>query len=576
MRAFDPEQSRGRLNVVRFGLLAWALVLAGRLVQLQVVRYDRIKAEVDEQNQNKREIPARRGTIFDRRGRILARSLPVQSVFLSPSAKDTPDIQKRVVGELAGILALSREERSKIAARIDKGDRFIWIKRKVDEAAARAVAELRLPGVFMQEETTRFYPQGRLAAHVLGFVDIDEKGRSGVESAFHGELAGRPGRSLILRDARRRAYHLEVLERAVPGRDLELTIDETIQYHARQALARSVALRGASWGTVIVAHPGTGEILALASIPDFDPRQTAHPAEQELNRAIAVQFDPGSTFKIVTAAAALENDVVRANERFDCSRGAVALAGNFVRDHKPLGLLSFADVFSQSSNVGMIQVGTRLSRDEFYDAVKAFGFGAKTGIELPGEINGTAHPPSSWAANDQAYQAIGYGLSVTALQILQAVNAVANDGVLVPPRIVRDADRPAAAGARTVLQTPVARRIKELMRRVVDSGTGHLAAIPGYPVAGKTGTTQKLDPALRRYTSLRHVASFAGFIDTRPAAFSVIVVLDDPSGDDYYGGQVAAPVFREIARQVLRHFRIPPAPVPAPVLTADLAAGGRR
>lgn len=574
MRTFDPDRSWRRLKPIGFGLLVWSVILAGRLVQLQVVRHESIKAEVQEQNENRREIPARRGTIYDRRGRMLARSVPVQSVFLSPSAKETPDIQKRVVAELAGVLKLSREERARIAARVDKGDRFIWVKRKVDDAAARAVAALRLPGIFMQEETRRVYPQGRLAAHILGFVDIDEKGRSGVESAFQADLAGRPGRSLILRDARRRAYHLEVLERAVPGRDIELTIDETIQYYARQALARAVADHGASWGTAVVSDPGTGEILALASIPDFDPHQTAHPAEAELNRAIAVQFDPGSTFKIVTAAAALENNAVRAADRFDCSDGAVSLAGNFVRDHKPMGVLSFADVFSHSSNVGMIQVGTRLSRVEFFDTVRAFGFGAKTGIELPGEIDGTTHPPSSWAANDQAYQSIGYGVSVTALQVLQAVNVVANDGVLTPLRIVRDPDRPAGAGARAVLQAPVARQVKEMMRRVVEDGTGSLAAIPGYPIAGKTGTTQKLDPALRRYTSLRHLASFVGFVDTRPAAFSLIVVIDDPRGDDHYGGQVAAPVFREISRRVLRHFRIPPAPLP--VLTADLAAGGRR
>jgi len=576
MKAFESERSQWRLKALGLALLVWALVLAGRLFQLQILRHDRFKAEVVEQNQNIRTIPARRGTIYDRRGRILARSLPVQSVFLSPAAKETPDVQRRVVSDLAGILSLSREERAKIEARIDKKDRFIWIKRKIDDEAALAVESLRLPGIFMQEEPRRFYPQGRLAAHVLGFVNIDEKGKNGVENVFNEDLAGRMGRSLILRDARRRAYHLEVIERAVPGRDLELTIDESIQYFAQQALAGAIKAHEASWGTVIVSYPATGEILALASFPDFDPNQAAPSPEAELNRAIAVQFDPGSTFKIVTAAAALENGAVRAGDRFDCSRGVVPLAGNFVHDHKPFGILSFADVVSHSSNVGMIQVGTRLARGEFYDAVKAFGFGAKTGVDLPGEIDGTAHPPSQWAANDQAYQSIGYGISVTAIQVLQAVNVIANDGVLVPPRIVRDESRPAGAGARSVLPAPVARQLREILRRVVEDGTGTSARIPGYPIAGKTGTTQKLDETLRRYTSLRHLASFAGFVDSHPAAFSMIVVIDDPRGDDQYGGLVAAPVFREIAQRILRHLRIPPAPAETPVLTVALAAGGGR
>jgi cell division protein FtsI (penicillin-binding protein 3) len=576
MRPYESERSERRLKLIAVALVVWSLLLAGRLVQLQILRHDRFKADVLEQNQNIRKIPARRGTIYDRRGRILARSLPARSVFLSPAAKESRDALRRAVADLAGVLSLSRDERSRIEARIDKGDRFIWVKRKIDEPAARAVEALRLPGVFLQEETKRSYPQGRLAAHVLGFVNVDEKGQHGVEKTFDEALEGEAGRSLILRDARRRAYHLEVLQRAVPGRDLELTIDETIQYETQRALARAVESHGASWGAALVSHPATGEILALASYPDFDPNLASPAADAEPNRAVSVLFDPGSTFKIVTAAAALENGAVGAGDRFDCSDGAVALSGNFVRDHKVFGILSFADVFSHSSNVGMIQVGTRLERDEFYAAVRAFGFGGRTGVDLPGEVAGIVHPPSRWAANDQAYQAIGYGVSVTALQVLQAVNVIANDGVLTPPRIVRDASGSAGAGARAVLPAPVARQIRELMRRVVEEGTGTAARIPGYPIAGKTGTAQKLDPVLKRYTSLRHLASFAGFVDSRPSAFSMVVVIDDPRGDDQYGGLVAAPVFREVARRILRHFRIPPAPAEPPVLTAALDAGGRR
>lgn len=327
MKAYEPQRSARRLKALSFALLLWSVILAGRLVQLQILRHERFKMDVIEQHQNIRTIQPPRGTIYDRRGRILARSLPAQSIFLSPSAKETPADQSRVLEDLAGILSLSREEKSRIEARVEKGDAFIWIKRKIDDAAARAVEALHLPGVFMQEETKRFYPQGRLAAHILGFVDIDEKGRHGVEKVFNEALAGGMGKSLILRDARRRAYHLEVIKRAVPGRDLELTIDESIQYHAQRALIEAVESHRASWGTVIVSYPATGEILALVSYPDFDPNRAAASPEAEPNRAVSVIFEPGSTFKIVTAASALENGAVQAADRFDCSKGAVSWPG---------------------------------------------------------------------------------------------------------------------------------------------------------------------------------------------------------------------------------------------------------
>jgi cell division protein FtsI (penicillin-binding protein 3) len=326
----------------------------------------------------------------------------------------------------------------------------------------------------------------------------------------------------------------------------------------------------------VVSHPGTGEILALASYPDFDPNQAAAPSEAEPNRAVSVIFEPGSTFKIVTAATALDNDAVRVEDRFDCSEGAVALSGNFVRDHKPFGILSFSEVLSQSSNVGMIQVGRRIDRWNFYAAMKAFGFGETSGISLPGEVRGIIHPPAEWGTNGQAYQSIGYGVSVTAVQVLQAINVIANDGVLIPPRIVQDAAGTPAAGGKSVVSAPIAREIKAILRGAVEEGTGTMARIPGYPIAGKTGTTQKWDEALRRYSSARHLASFAGFVDTQPATFSMVVVIDDPQGDDQYGGLVAAPVFREIAHWLLLYCRIPPVPIASRILTADLGSGGRR
>ncbi len=363
----------------------------------------------------------------------------------------------------------------------------------------------------------------------------------------------------MLCDARRRAYHWEVLKEAEPGQDLVLTIDETIQYIASSELEKAVRENEAAWGTVIVSHPGSGEILAMATAPSYDPNDYP-PPDPRLMRNLAIQenFEPGSTFKIVTAAAAREFDVVDFNDRFDCSQGFIRVPGYTIRDHKRMGVLTFAEVIIDSSNVGTVKVGQRVGEENLYRMIKAFGFGEKTGIELPGEENGICHPTDRWSKSSLASHSIGYGISVTAIQVLQAMNVIANRGRLIPPRISRDAvDRtgfpPAATAAakRVISERTAAELIDNIFAKVAIEGTAAQARLDGFTVAGKTGTAQRSIPGARGYSSGRHLASFVGFVPASDPALSIVVVIDDPKAKFYYGGLVAAPVFREIARRAL-------------------------
>jgi cell division protein FtsI (penicillin-binding protein 3) len=411
----------------------------------------------------------------------------------------------------------------------------------------------------------RFYPKGSLAAHVLGSVDTDNKGSGGVEYKFNSVLSGKVGKKLILLDVRRREYHDEILEPSTRGEDIVLTLDENLQYIAETELARAVRDHGASWGTVIIANPQSGDVLALANVPTFDPN--AYPpktAEDEFNRAVRHLYDPGSTFKIVTAAAALENRLVSRDETFDCSRGSIESAGAPIRDHKNFGLLKFPEVFVHSSNVGAIQIARRVGRDGLYKTIKAFRFGEKTGIELPAEAAGLVRPLDEWTRRSLDSVSIGYETLVTPLQVLQAINILANGGIRIPLHIIKSnpglparASR-AAPDLEQVLSPRTAQEIVSILEKAVLEGTGREAEVKGYSVAGKTGTTQIYDPALKCFSTTRHIASFVGFAPVENPQISIIVVLNEPKTDEYYGGQVAAPVFREIVKRALRYLEIHP------------------
>ncbi len=559
MKNQNSKQLPKRNLIVTIGLVLWFLLILGRLVELQVFKHAQLKNEAIDQNRYLREIWPTRGTIRDCQGKILAQSLSVPSLFLARGKNEENSSLLEKITALKSLIPLSSREWQRIRNRIDNGDRFIWIKRKISWEDCEKVKQAKIPGIFVQMESKRFYPLGAHLAHVLGGVDIDDRGLSGVEYKYNNFLQGKKGRILILRDALHRKYDLEVIEPAQPGQDLILTIDSNIQYIAERELEKAIFENQACWGTVIVSRPSTGEILAMASYPDYDPNNfaTAEPSAL-INRAIQENFEPGSAFKLILAAAALELKPDIFHRTYDCSIGYFSIGGLSIRDHRRFNLLSFPEVFIHSSNVGAIQVALEIGRDYLYSWIKKFGLGEKTGIDLPGEETGILRPPNSWTVHTLPYLAIGYEISVTAIQLLQVINAIANQGLLFPPRILKSLEGPEgiqklpSSPPVRILSSYVAREITDnILAKVVDLGTGKAAAIDGFPPAGKTGTAQKYDPWLKTYSSSRHRSIFIGFAPFDKPAISIVVVIDEPKAGRYYGGEVAAPVFREIGRRVL-------------------------
>jgi len=557
---------RKRTIILAFFFLIWFFVLMLRLVQLQVIESGRLRQAVISQSQDERPIIPERGSIYDRHGQILARSHPAPTVCLIPDGKSRPEDLTAGAARLKASLGLTEKELAGIRSRIDSGDTFIYVKRKISWDQAGQIAKLNLKNIYIQRESRRSYPLGTLAAHVLGGVNIDGEGQSGLELQYNSRLEGVRGSSLILRDANKRRYSFEVLKEPKPGQDLILTLDETIQYIAERELEKAVREHEASWGTVIVSHPASGEILAMATSPTYDPNDyPPKPFELARNGAIQQNFEPGSMFKIVTAAAARETGAVGFNEIFDCSPGFIRVAGWTIRDHKRMGVLTFPEVIVHSSNVGTIMVGQRVGQERLYREIQAFGFGRKTGLDLPGEEDGIFHPLNVWSRTSLAAHSIGYEISVTAIQMLQAMNILANRGVHVPFRMTRPSLNPAgidwgapAVGDRIVSGKTASELVTRVFEGVVLDGTGQAARVDGFSAAGKTGTARKLDPELGIYVASRHVASFVGFIPADRPLISIVVVLDEPKFSLQYGGQVAAPVFREIARRVLLYYRQAP------------------
>jgi cell division protein FtsI/penicillin-binding protein 2 len=576
------RRTRRRTKVLAAVLVLWAAAVCLRLLQLQVFEAARMRGQVADQNQAAIDIPAERGAIFDRNGDILAQNVPSLTVYYRPVRTDSLRVRMQTILDIQPVLGLGPSDLERIRAALEVDRSLITLKRKLDVGREDAIRGLGLKNVFAARETSRVYPQGLLAPQVLGGVSVDNGGQAGVEYKFDSLLSGTKGSQLALVDARRREYHFETLAEPHKGGDIVLTIDKTVQYFAEKELETAALAHGSSWGTVIVSRPATGEILALASWPGYDPNlYSAASDEARPNRAIHHLYDPGSTFKIVTAAAALENHGAALTDVFDCRAGSIASAGTPIRDHKNFGILSFPGVFIHSSNVGTIMIGRRVGTGTLYRAIRAFGFGERTGIELPAESSGIVHPVDEWSRRSIDSISIGYEISVTPLQILQAANIVANHGAKIPPRIVKsragteDVRFPAAPAP--ILSPGTVDQLTAILERVVSEGTGQSAVLPGYDVAGKTGTTQILDPLTHAFSMEKHIATFVGFVPARDPALSIIVVLDAPRSDEYYGGQVAAPVFKEIAAKTLRYYGIlPRTPASRSIIAANALTGGRQ
>jgi len=575
MRTFYETDIRKRTLVVSFILAAWAGVVALRLVQLQVFGHARAKAAVLRQNQDKMTMEPRRGNILDRNGEILACSLPAVSVFIRPVEKETPAAERAKLRTLQGLLGLSEKEVSSILTRLRNKASFTYVKTKVAEEDAARISALKLPGVDFEPANRRHYPLGSLAAHVLGGLSLTEENKSGVELRYDDLLKGEEGEKVVFKVNGGRDYQTQVIKSPVPGRDLVLTIDATIQYYAEKELARAVAEHEAACGAVIAMEPLSGEILALASFPSYDVNDFPGPKNAWMNRAVQLSYEPGSTFKIVTAAAVRERNRVGFSELFDCSAGFITVGGLTIWDHERVGVLSFPKVLIESSNVGTVLFARRLSIEEFHETIRAFRFGTKTGIDLPAEAPGKVFPVAEWNKRTSLpHVAIGYELMVTPLQILQAMNVFATGGRLVRPRIVKEAAPPAPGPDGAAVRVISERTAKELVGRVfegvVEEGTAKLGRLEGFGIAGKTGTARKYDAVLKAYSTKRYMASFVGFTPVDRPRLAMIVVLDEPK-EGYYGGQVCAPVFRDIARQVLRYLRVPPErPFTPRILTAGM------
>jgi len=553
--------SRGRRRAVAALVALWCAAIAVRLVALQVVEHDLYRQKAKRQQQRVVELYPARGTLYDAAGRELAVSIQVESAWADPEAVDDPRATARAVARVvpgvdAGKLALLLADREKS---------FAWVARRLDPPVARALAELKLPGISFQRESKRYYPNRELAAAVLGYVGVDNHGLGGLEHFYDDKVTGRAGRRTVLRDARHDFAVDPKLAFAdpEPGYDLYLTLDASIQYLAERELAATVEAFHAKGGSAVVIDPATGAVLAMASYPGFDPnRFTDFPDSAWRNRAIADAYEPGSTFKMITAAAALGANVIDPGDVLDCGLGAITLAGIRIRDHKPFGLLTLREVIAKSSNVGAIKTALRVGPDRFYGTVRAFGFGQRTGIDLPGENAGLLLPAKRWTLRG-AYVSFGQEISITPLQLALAFAAVANGGTLVRPYLVAAAGSP--DGERIVRPGPqvlgrplsavTARELERLLEGVVTDGTGKAAAIPDYPVAGKTGTAQKAVDG--SYSASRFVASFVGFAPARRPAVVAAVVIDEPR-PFYHGGQVAAPAFAAIIGPTLLYLGVPP------------------
>jgi cell division protein FtsI (penicillin-binding protein 3) len=542
-----------------FSLAGALAVISARLFSLQVRQHPKLAEAASRQYRRLVPLVSRRGTIYDRNGREFAVSLRVSSIFAQPSQVDQPN---RAAQTLARELKLPPMD---VLRRLRSTKPFVWIKRQVTSEEADAVAKLGLKGVGLVPEAKRFYPKQHLAAHLLGFVGTDDKGLEGVELHYDADLAGRPRWVVRQQDALGRPIFKEEAS-DIEGRDLYLTIDEVVQYVAERELEAAVTRSHATAGAAIVMDPITGEILALANYPTFNPNAYGQAgAAARRNRAVTDYYEPGSAFKVVAAAGALEERLVTPADRFAGEHGAIEVAGVTIRDHERFGTITFSEILAHSSNVGAIKVGMRLGRSLYYNYISGFGFGNATGIDLPGETPGLIRRPKDWSSLSLASLSIGQELSVSPLQMLVAMSAVANGGVLVRPYLGRSIVAPDGkaiadtrpAYLRRVIREGTARTLTEILKGVVTYGTGKAASVEGFEVAGKTGTSQKVDPATGRYSRDKVVASFVGFVPADQPRLAVIVLIDEPKTLQW-GGAIAAPTFREIARESLNYLRVSP------------------
>ena len=533
------------------------LVVCGRLVHLQFSQHEGLANRARQQQQNAIETSPQRGELLDRHGRQLAQSVQTVSLFLDPGGLDMAQLEC-TAQELSQSLGMKYKDLiAQFRETKEAKRRFLWIVRRLDADRGSKIAEMKLPGVQAVLEPKRYYPNGPLAAHVLGYVGLDGVGLGGLESAYNAKIAGEPGKLFLEKDASGKPYEsFEIASK--PGQSVVLTIDQSIQYQAEQSLNTAIRNSRAKSGTVIVLDPRNGDVLALANAPGFNPNDVAaSSAETRSNWALQNIYEPGSTFKVVAFSAALEKKLVRPDDHIDGQMGAITVAGRVIHDHKPFGTLTISEALAKSSNVAAIKLGLRVGDETMYEYMKRFGFGSRTGIELPGETAGLLRKVERWQPSSIGSIAIGQEVGVTPVQMAAAFGALANDGVRVSPHIIREIRNEAGAVVyqpqpeqRRVISAETAISLRGMLEGVTLRGTAKAAQTDGYSAAGKTGTAQKIDPKTKAYSATKFVASFVGFAPVSNPQVVIVVVVDEPGGA-YHGGDVAAPIFREVAEQVL-------------------------
>ena len=560
------------------------LGLLGRLAYLQVWKHDEYARLAE--NQHAKTVPLRpkRGPILDRGGQALAVSSRADALYVTPGKVEDAS---RLAARLAPILG---EPARDLARKLTVSKKFAPVRRRLTPDMARAVRDLKDPSLTLVEDSLRLYPNRELAAQLIGFEGAEGKGLAGMEQMWDEHLAGVEGRAVVERDALGREVTGApiVLKPSVAGQGIMLTIDATIQYLAEKEVDAAWRRTRAKAAMAVAMDPRTGEILAMAIRPTYNPNAFATATDDDRRaRPVTDPFEPGSTFKVIMAASALEEGVVRPTDRIFGENGAITIANSTIHDWKKYGWLTFTEVLQNSSNVGSIKVGMQIGKERYYKYMTAFGFGAPTNLGLPGESRGQLRPPAQWSGLSLATMSIGQEISVTAVQMIAAFSAVANGGRLMQPQIIRavvDAQGREIRSfepktVRQVISPETARTLTEMMVNVVANGTGRHAAIPGYDVAGKTGTAQKMDPATRRYSRAPGVLSFVGFVPADDPRLTMIVLLDEPKNEKW-GSEAAAPIFAAIGREALRYLNVPPRDSsPVPIVRGGIVAaapGGPR
>ncbi len=579
--AIATPMRRARVFWVAAFFLFWAGLIGGRLVWLQVVKSPEWVARAATQQQRTFQVAPHRGILYDRNLHELAMTVSVDSIYTVPG--EIPQGQRAGLAQaLAGVLHTDPADKfttaGEILKRIDSSRYFTWIARKQDPGVIAAVRGLKLKGVYFQKEFKRFYPENDIAAQVLGYVGVDENGLGGVEQKFDRQLHGEPGRMLTALDARR--HVLASSERdPEPGANMVLTLDANIQFMAEQALDHAMARVKPLNGTVVVQDPHTGQILALAIRPTFNPNDFKHTSSELLrDHAVSDVYEPGSTFKLVTYSAALDQHVTTPEQKIDCEGGRITVAGRVVHDDHYNGVLTTAQALAESSDVAAIKLAERMGKDTFYSYIHAFGFGQRSGLELPGETRGLLKPPERWQPTTIGSIPMGQEVAVTPIQLVTMASTIANGGVYLPPHIVlRTTDMARGnpglqgaafhpsdvlpdvlpEGAHRVIATLTSAQMRKLMEGVVLNGTGKSAQLNGYSAGGKTGTAQKIDVRTHTYSKTKYIASFVGFAPINNPAVTIAVIMDSPTEGGHHGAQASAPVFQELEQEVLEYLGVP-------------------